>query len=409
MRVHRNCLVARDAIRGFERRVGDEGDAHWEVLLKGIPETLPVSRRQQSDRPRDRPRKPARRRSRDEVNARRRRGRTSARLHPRSAAFPRHVPRTLDLRLARLRHHHGVPRSLRAAHPAGADAHAVGVVPDRRDAPRMGRLRRQHRVQPEGARRRARRDGDARRRRRAVSRAARRRWASRATACARLPEMFTAQAFIITDLDDNQITAFHPGAMNASHENRVGDVADIALGIVAPDGRDGMRSHVEQFAQREDSVRVRSGPGIAAVLRAGADRDDRRGDVRRRQRLRGPAPGRAHRAVARGDRAARRRADRDAGRRRLADPRGRRARSRFRPCTAAAVVDPTGCGDAFRAGLLYGIVARLGLGAHRAPRGARWARSRSRRAAARITRSAAIASRALYYEAFHALPLVIAS
>jgi adenosine kinase len=61
--------------------------------------------------------------------------------------------------------------------------------------------------------------------------------------------MFTAQAFIITDLDDNQITAFHPGAMNHSHENRVDDVADIALGIVAPDGRDGMRSHVEQFAQ----------------------------------------------------------------------------------------------------------------------------------------------------------------
>jgi two-component system response regulator AlgR len=48
VRVHRNCLVARDAIRGFERRVGDEGDAHWEVLLKGIHETLPVSRRQQS-------------------------------------------------------------------------------------------------------------------------------------------------------------------------------------------------------------------------------------------------------------------------------------------------------------------------------------------------------------------------
>jgi two-component system response regulator AlgR len=47
VRVHRNCLVARDCIRGFERRAGDEGDAHWEVLLKGIPETLPVSRRQQ--------------------------------------------------------------------------------------------------------------------------------------------------------------------------------------------------------------------------------------------------------------------------------------------------------------------------------------------------------------------------
>ena len=48
VRVHRNCLVARVFIRGFERRVGDEGDAHWEVSLNGISETLPVSRRQQS-------------------------------------------------------------------------------------------------------------------------------------------------------------------------------------------------------------------------------------------------------------------------------------------------------------------------------------------------------------------------
>jgi len=47
VRVHRNCLVARDFIRGFERRVGDDGDSHWEVLLRDIPETLPVSRRQQ--------------------------------------------------------------------------------------------------------------------------------------------------------------------------------------------------------------------------------------------------------------------------------------------------------------------------------------------------------------------------
>jgi two-component system response regulator AlgR len=47
IRVHRNCLVARDHIRGFERRVGNDGDAHWEVLLNGIAETLPVSRRQQ--------------------------------------------------------------------------------------------------------------------------------------------------------------------------------------------------------------------------------------------------------------------------------------------------------------------------------------------------------------------------
>jgi two-component system response regulator AlgR len=48
VRVHRNCLVARDFIRGFERRVGDDGDAHWEVLLRDVTESLPVSRRQQS-------------------------------------------------------------------------------------------------------------------------------------------------------------------------------------------------------------------------------------------------------------------------------------------------------------------------------------------------------------------------
>lgn len=47
VRVHRNCLVSRDFIRGFERRVNDDGDSHWEVLLNGLAETLPVSRRQQ--------------------------------------------------------------------------------------------------------------------------------------------------------------------------------------------------------------------------------------------------------------------------------------------------------------------------------------------------------------------------
>ena len=47
IRVHRNCIVAREHVRGFERRVGNDGDAHWEVLLNGVPETLPVSRRQQ--------------------------------------------------------------------------------------------------------------------------------------------------------------------------------------------------------------------------------------------------------------------------------------------------------------------------------------------------------------------------
>jgi adenosine kinase len=59
----------------------------------------------------------------------------------------------------------------------------------------------------------------------------------------------TAQAFITTDLDNNQITAFHPGAMQQSHLNKVSDAKDIALGIVAPDGRDGMIQHANEFAE----------------------------------------------------------------------------------------------------------------------------------------------------------------
>lgn len=64
-----------------------------------------------------------------------------------------------------------------------------------------------------------------------------------------IPDTFTAQAFITTDLDDNQITAFHPGAMNFSANNHVVDAANISLGIVAPDGRDGMIQHSEEFAE----------------------------------------------------------------------------------------------------------------------------------------------------------------
>ena len=58
---------------------------------------------------------------------------------------------------------------------------------------------------------------------------------------------FTAQAFITTDLDDNQITAFHPGAMNFSHQNHVADAKDVSLGIISPDGRDGMLQHAREF------------------------------------------------------------------------------------------------------------------------------------------------------------------
>ena len=61
-------------------------------------------------------------------------------------------------------------------------------------------------------------------------------------------DTFTAQAFITTDLDNNQITAFHPGAMQLAHLNKITDAGEgITLGIVAPDGRQGMIEHAAQF------------------------------------------------------------------------------------------------------------------------------------------------------------------
>ena len=62
-------------------------------------------------------------------------------------------------------------------------------------------------------------------------------------------DQFTAQAFITTDLDDNQITAFHPGAMSFSHLNEISDAENVEIGIVSPDGRDGMVKHAQQFAE----------------------------------------------------------------------------------------------------------------------------------------------------------------
>ena len=62
---------------------------------------------------------------------------------------------------------------------------------------------------------------------------------------------YTAQAYITTDQDDNQITAFHPGAMNYSHENTVADAPGTTIGLVSPDGRQGMIDHARQFADAD--------------------------------------------------------------------------------------------------------------------------------------------------------------
>jgi adenosine kinase len=84
-----------------------------------------------------------------------------------------------------------------------------------------------------------------------------------------LADLYTAQAFITTDLDDNQITAFHPGAMMRSHENHVRDVAGATFGIVAPDGRDAMLQHVDEFAER--GIPFIFDPGQAMPLFSGEE------------------------------------------------------------------------------------------------------------------------------------------
>ena len=165
---------------------------------------------------------------------------------------------------------------------------------------------------------------------------------------------FTAQAFITTDLDDNQITAFHPGAMNHSHLNRIEDAVDAKLGIVSPDGRDGMLNHASQFAAA--GVPFVFDPGQGMPLFSG-------GELLECLKLARYCTVNDYEARLLCERTGRSLAQ-------LADevealvvtlgPEGSHIYAEGRrieiPCvTPEALVDPTGCGDAHRAGLLYGI------------------------------------------------------
>ncbi|WP_301103009.1 carbohydrate kinase family protein [Propionivibrio sp.] len=170
----------------------------------------------------------------------------------------------------------------------------------------------------------------------------------------RVAGSFTAQAFITTDLDDNQITAFHPGAMSFAHLNKVTEVSGAKLGIVAPNGREGMIEHARDFAAAGIPFIFDPGQGLpmfsgdelmtfmkladfacfndyeAKLLcdRSGLSLEQLAGEVQALIVTRG---GEGSHIYAEGQ--------------------------RFEiPCVEAdELVDPTGCGDAYRSGLLYGI------------------------------------------------------
>ena len=169
-----------------------------------------------------------------------------------------------------------------------------------------------------------------------------------------IDELFTPQAFITTDLDNNQITAFHPGAMMRSYENHVRDVKGVTFGIVSPDGREGMLQNATEFA--EAGIPFIFDPGQAMPLFNGAELrhfieqadyvtvndyesnllQERTGwsekEIVKRVKAyittRGPHGSLIHTADKTYD---------------------------IPPAHERRVTDPTGCGDAFRAGLIFGI------------------------------------------------------
>jgi adenosine kinase len=167
-------------------------------------------------------------------------------------------------------------------------------------------------------------------------------------------DSYTAQAFITTDLDDNQITAFHPGAMSLSHLNEVPGDGSVRLGIVAPDGREGMVAHAAQFAEHGIPFIFDPGQGLPmfdaeeldtfldqatyAVLN---DYEAKLVVDKTGQPIETLAQKVGALIVTRGGQGS----DIFVGGRVLHIPVARTRR----------VVDPTGCGDAYRAGLLYGL------------------------------------------------------
>ena len=165
---------------------------------------------------------------------------------------------------------------------------------------------------------------------------------------------FTAQAFITTDIDDNQITAFHPGAMVESHQNSVQDAANVTLAIIAPDGRDGMFQHAKECFDAGIPFLFDPGQGLPmfngeellhfiemATYLAVNDYESQVIQDKTGLNLAQLASKVEALIVTLGSQGSHIYVD------------GQRYEV---PCVeATSIVDPTGCGDAYRAGLLYGI------------------------------------------------------
>jgi adenosine kinase len=169
-----------------------------------------------------------------------------------------------------------------------------------------------------------------------------------------LEDQYTAQAFITTDIDDNQITAFHPGAMSHSHLNRIADAPSARQGIVSPDGRQGMVEHVADFAAAGipyifdpgQGLPMFSGPELLGMIDGAAclavnDYEARIVEQKTGKRVEEIAALVDCVVVTRGGEGA--------------TVWSRGSRQDVPAVKAAALVDPTGCGDAYRAGLLYGM------------------------------------------------------
>ena len=171
---------------------------------------------------------------------------------------------------------------------------------------------------------------------------------------------YTAQAYITTDMDDNQITAFHPGAMMHAHANKVSDAENISIGIIAPDGKDGMVQHAQQFADENIPFIFDPGQGLPmyngeelldfvdkATWVALNDYEAQLLQERIGQGLDQLAAKVKAIFVTKGGEGS--------------EIYTTDGKIEIPVAKANGVVDPTGCGDAYRAGLLHGLMNDMDL------------------------------------------------